>query len=580
MKALFALLLFVGLFTAPLARAASDVELLVEGDTLVPSTTLELRFARDMIKAEEVGLVATPPPLVVQPALAGTFTWLSKRSGVFTPTEEPAMGTTFTFSLRAGLKDAAGKPVTAKLQTKLKTPPFGVVGGLGGKDARLDSATPPEQFVFNREVNLEGAAALFHFIDARGQTIGAGVHYAKAEEYSDLSGNSDPWEQRWDATHRAEKPRRGRNEEGRDDKPEVLRNRLVIEPLEPLAAGVAWRLEMKPGLRAISGNYTIQRPETSLLGVLVPFAIEKLTTSSYLNSGRSAELTFTRSASEALQDDTAPQYFKITPEVENLHFTTGYDGVSITGYFQRGVDYRLEISPELRDAAGVPFGGERVRTLRFGAVNPRVYLPVIQGHQMAAGQRKFPVTCVNMKSLRVTAQLVAPAKAAEALWTFQDYERRGNHREDERFARLAPADFGGTKVFDRTTVLPNPQPRSAPGDAARLDGVARRRADRRDSADGRRPADGGAQDAARRRAGARAVDRPRRPLEEGRRRAAGLGLLDVHGPAGGGRRGGALHAGPRKPTRRRARSHRWRPAARAPIKTAWPRSPSSPTSRG
>jgi uncharacterized protein YfaS (alpha-2-macroglobulin family) len=78
---------------------------------------------------------------------------------------------------------------------------------------------------------------------------------------------------------------------------------------------------------------------------------------------------------------------------------------------------------------------------------------------MAAGQRKFPVTCVNMKSLRVTAQLVPPEKAAEALTAFQEYERYVEGQdENERFHRLPPTKIGGAKVFERTTVLPNPHP--------------------------------------------------------------------------------------------------------------------------
>jgi uncharacterized protein YfaS (alpha-2-macroglobulin family) len=456
MKALSALLLFVALFIAPPARAAADVELLVDGDALVPSTTLELRFARDMITAEEVGLIATPSPLVVQPALAGSFTWLSKRSGVFTPNQEPAMGATYTVSLRAGLKDAAGKPVTAKLQTKLKTPPFGLVGGLRRKADNLASPAPEEQLVFNREVNRDGAEALFHFVDAKGKTIGATVRYAKEGNYGS-EPDQEPWEQRWMEARGTAKAPRESDETHQATTPEISRNRLIIQPLEPLAVGVVWRLEMKPGLRSLTGDYTVQRKEISLLGALQPFTIESLTTSSYLNSGRSVELKFSRSANEALQADTAAQFFKFTPEVANLRFTEGYNSLEIRGDFQRGVDYRLEVSTELRDEAGVPFGGERARTLRFGAIKPRVYLPVIDGHQMAAGQRKFTVTCVNMKSLRITAQLVPSGKAAEALRTFQEYDKgpRGPD-ETERFQRQAPAKIGGAKVFDRTTVLSNP----------------------------------------------------------------------------------------------------------------------------
>ncbi|HEV7403472.1 MAG TPA: MG2 domain-containing protein [Chthoniobacteraceae bacterium] len=454
MKALSALLVLVALFTAPRARAAAEAELLVDGDALVPSTTLELRFAREMIKAEEVGLPATPAPLTVQPALAGTFTWLSKRSGVFTPTAEPAMGATYTVTLRAGLKDAEGKAVSAKLPARLKTPAFGVMSGLRTKDNNLSSPTPTEQLVFNREVKLEGAAALFRFVDAKGQTVGAAVRYAKAGDYYRSEPDEEPWEQRWAEAHGAPKPPPVLDEFGRPKKPEISRNRLIIQPVESLAVGTAWRLEMKPGLHSLTGDYILQRKETSLLGALAPFTIEELTTSSYLNSGRSVELKFSRSASDALQEDTAAQFFKFTPAVGNLHFTQGYNSIQIRGDFQRGVDYRLEFSPELRDQGGVPLGGERVRTLRFGAVKPRVYLPVVDGHQMALGQRKFPVTCVNMKSLRVTAQIVPAGQAAEALRTFREYEQV--EHGDERFERVAPAKIAGTKVFDRTTVLPNP----------------------------------------------------------------------------------------------------------------------------
>src|SRR3954462_714958 len=59
-----------------------------------------------------------------------------------------------------------------------------------------------------------------------------------------------------------------------------------------------------------------------------------------------------------------------------------------------------------------------------------------------------------MKSLRVTAQLVPAGKAAEALRAFREYEQV--EHGDERFERVPPAKIAGTKVFDRTTVLPNP----------------------------------------------------------------------------------------------------------------------------
>jgi hypothetical protein len=60
------------LFAATLAAgyAAPEVELLVDGDELLPSTTLEVRFARDMISREQVGVTVENSPLTIQPALS------------------------------------------------------------------------------------------------------------------------------------------------------------------------------------------------------------------------------------------------------------------------------------------------------------------------------------------------------------------------------------------------------------------------------------------------------------------------------------------------------------------------------
>jgi hypothetical protein len=89
-SSLFAGLLFAA--TLSTSRAAPEVELLVDGDELLPTTTLEVRFARDMISREQVGVTVENSPLTIQPAWPGKFTWLSKRSGVYVPTEPPRHG--------------------------------------------------------------------------------------------------------------------------------------------------------------------------------------------------------------------------------------------------------------------------------------------------------------------------------------------------------------------------------------------------------------------------------------------------------------------------------------------------------
>ena len=101
----------MGLLLASLAPAPA-AELIFEGETLNPKTTLELRFDTPMIAKERVGTVErTNLPFVAKPTVEGEFKWTSTRSGQFNFTKAPTLGGSYEFSLKKGLKDAAGKPV-------------------------------------------------------------------------------------------------------------------------------------------------------------------------------------------------------------------------------------------------------------------------------------------------------------------------------------------------------------------------------------------------------------------------------------------------------------------------------------
>src|SRR4051794_23096480 len=127
--ATFASILGFFLGSAGYLSAAPEVELMLDGDQLTPSTTLEVRFAREMVVSENLGVPAARSPILLQPKLAGTFTWLSRRSGVFAPTEPPAMETTYTITIAPETRDIAGKPIASALKSILHTPSFGIAEG-------------------------------------------------------------------------------------------------------------------------------------------------------------------------------------------------------------------------------------------------------------------------------------------------------------------------------------------------------------------------------------------------------------------------------------------------------------------
>ena len=217
--------------------AAPDVELMLEDEELAPSTTLELRFAREMVTKDQLGVEQSESPVVFQPALVGKFTWLSQRSGVFVPSEAPPMGTTFSAALHAGLKDTGGKVVGAKWRTTLKTPPFQIsLLDSGVSEGSPAPHLPTVKVAFNRDVKVDGAEKFFRFVDDAGKAIAAAVRYPLPEDYFAVPSEDDDWDRRWKLASNPGQTKvasDSEDEEGEESTTEPKLNRLMIVPVSP-----------------------------------------------------------------------------------------------------------------------------------------------------------------------------------------------------------------------------------------------------------------------------------------------------------------------------------------------------------
>ncbi len=449
--------LYIALLLSLTAWAAPDVELLVDGDELLPSTTLEIRFAREMVNRDQLSIALEQSPLVFQPALVGKFTWLSQRSGVFVPSEAPRMGTFFAITLRVELKDAAGKAIGGKWRATLRTPPF-EISVLNSGASPLDLSPQPEvRIAFNRDVKIERVEKLFRFIGDTGKSVAATVRHALPKDHFSIEADAGDWDMRWKLAHDpAAKADEESDQDADDEKQEPQRNRLIVTPVGLLTPGGGWRLEMKPGIEAASGGYLIKESRAVELGRVQPFALKSLITSSYLNSGRSALIEFSTRFGEDVDDDTAAKFFRVTPEVKNLRFETDSPSLTLRGDFERGTEYRIEFDPALISDAGLPLSGERSRVFRFDPVKPRIYLPEISGHQIAGGRRKFPALSVNLRSLRVNAQLIAPEKVGAAVEAFAKYNKDYDEKApDEKFQPLPPGLIAGKIIAEKTIAIPS-----------------------------------------------------------------------------------------------------------------------------
>ena len=111
--------------------------------------TFELRFDNIMASPGEVGVATTNSPLVITPSIPGVFTWLSQRSGVFTPAELLAMDTRYELTLRPRLEQPNGQPANVKLHQILKTPSFSLAAWLPQRANTNATSEPEIKLVFN-----------------------------------------------------------------------------------------------------------------------------------------------------------------------------------------------------------------------------------------------------------------------------------------------------------------------------------------------------------------------------------------------------------------------------------------------
>jgi len=418
---------------APLTgMAASPVEMITDTEELQPASTLEFRFISPMVEKDDMGipLAMDQVPIAISPAVDGRFTWLSRSSGVFAPSQPWPLGTTFAITLRPRLADAAGKKLAGDFRASTRTPDFQQTYSNGTGYETCDPA-PTIVLAYNLPVDLASTQNLFRFVSDEGTTIAARVAHATREDYIYIRTEHDDWEKRW-------REAQGAAEEQNPDREAPIPSRLRVEPVTPLTPGT-WRLEIKPGITSLGGSLRIAKPSVSPLGKVLPFDILQLRPDNFIKSGRVLTVEFTHRLAPDITPDVAGASFRIEPAVANLAFEGWSDTLIARGDFETGKDYRFIVGDDVISAHALPFVGEKSLSFRFAPAKPRLYLPQITASQIQGGQRKLDVLSGNLASIKVIARLVNPEDAAAAIDAFAKYQRDEPDYENDEFYQPLPA---------------------------------------------------------------------------------------------------------------------------------------------
>ncbi|MEY3480214.1 MAG: hypothetical protein RIQ71_989, partial [Verrucomicrobiota bacterium] len=281
-----------------------------ESGELQPSSTLEFRFPKPVVQTDELGPAARSP-IVFQPELPGTFTWLSTRSGVFSPRGPLPLGTAWQASLREGFPGS--------LSATVKTPPFGVTkigGGLGEQ-----SDIPPNigvRIAFNLPVAPD--PSFFEFVNGEGAKIPSAIRTVGEQDYFPVAPEEEDWNARWTA---ASDPSAASAE------PSTAR--IVVTPATPLPVSRGWRLVVKEGLPSKQGDQKLGASVTIAVGNVLPLTVTAKECGNYINSGPTATVTFSSSLAPDITGETAGKFFTVIPPVPGLQWETGYNSIVLSG---------------------------------------------------------------------------------------------------------------------------------------------------------------------------------------------------------------------------------------------------------
>ena len=421
-----------------------------------PATTFELRFESVMVKGDQVGLPATSSPLVIHPRLAGTYTWLSPRSGVFTPAEPLALNTRYELSLEPGLHCADGQPSAATLHRMVTTPPFGIIATWPQQPDANASSEPECKVAFNAEVRAADAGPFLSFCNLAGDKIPADIRQGTVE---DLYGSYDfgslnslrTWKQESAAVNRSGTESREASVSA--DPTNEVPNVLLVTPSRPLAIGRGWKLVVERGIPTADALLHSSQKTEIPVGDVTPFVVEEAAAFSYINAGPSIQFEFSKPIPESLTNNFR-DLIELSSAPTNLHVRAGNRRLTFLGDFHGGDRLTLKFRPGFAAVEPFTLQGSNTFALLIPHVAPRLYFPAFSRDQLAAGNRSFPLLSINVARVRIRAKLLDPHTAIHALRGYESYfasqkERRDSDDWSEPYRAIDYNLVPGYTVFDK-----------------------------------------------------------------------------------------------------------------------------------
>lgn len=452
----------LGCLTAcrPVSEHADGVTLVASSAAPVPGMSFELRFDEDMARSEEIGEAVTNSPLVATPPVRGTFTWINRRQGIFTPTEPLAMDTRYELSLRPNFARADGRPSRAVLRQIVATPPLELVAAWPRKGNTNAPSDPEIKLIFNSDVPAAKAGAYLIFRSLEGRQVpadlrqGTGAEFPSRYDEGNLSRESLlSWGQQFLEAQPEHPPMVW--VDGESDATNEVGNLLIATPRYPLPLGAGWKLMLARGLPAVDGRLRLAHGAEVVVGDVTPFTVANPVVRNILSAGPSVELAFSKQVAETLTNKWR-EWITVDPAPTNLDARISGRTITLTGEFKSKSNYLIHLRAGLPAEEPFSLAVTKDFAVLVPPIPPRLYFPAFGRDQLAEGKRVFPLLVVNVPQVRVRAKLLEPHAVVHALQGYQQgyfrtwKDRRATGLEDEPFRAVSYELVPGRTIFDQT----------------------------------------------------------------------------------------------------------------------------------
>ncbi|HET6585070.1 MAG TPA: Ig-like domain-containing protein, partial [Nannocystaceae bacterium] len=296
---------------------------------------IRVTFDQPMVPIAAVEALATKvAPIEIDPRPAGKTRWLGTKTLAFYPDGRLPYSTTFTVRIPAGTKSMAGTTLASATKWEITTPTLALASSSPWAGAGGIQLDPTITLTFNQPVQR---IAVLASLKLKGK--------GKAVEFSAVEAEGTATMEDWQKA------------------------RIVaIKPKVKLEPNTTYSVALPAGVFGEGPNKSA--PIEVKFSTYPPLTLTKSACYGPCYAGNGISLV----ASNPLADPKLEDKVHITPAVEDLQITSGWNGIQLGGKFTGDTTYKVTVDAGLIDAFGQTLAKPFKASIRLGPWYPEVAL--------------------------------------------------------------------------------------------------------------------------------------------------------------------------------------------------------------